>query len=225
MELLAQGRDCDIYDRGDGTVLRRSRKAYDQRFEARVLTWIGDQGYPVPSVHELQDDGKDLVMDKVEGPTLLQALEKKPWKVKSYGRLLGGLHVDLHRLAGPDWLPAVPGGDAFLHFDLHPQNVILAASGPVVIDWTNACRGPAGTDIGRAWALMACADASLPGPLMLVLERLRRTLVRSFVDAAGREAGTAGLPYAVELTLLDENISDGEKARMRQLVIDQRSDP
>ena len=30
MELLAQGRDCDIYDLGDGTVLRRSRSLYDQ---------------------------------------------------------------------------------------------------------------------------------------------------------------------------------------------------
>ena len=38
-----------------------------------------------------------------------------------------------------------------------------------------------------------------------------------FVDAAGREEARAGLAFAVELTLLDRNISDAEKARMRAL--------
>ncbi len=217
MELLAQGRDCDIFDRGDGTILRRSRSLYDQTFEAKVLTWVGEQGYPVPAVHELQDDGKDLVMEKVQGPTLLEAIEKAPWKVKEYGRLLGGLHVDLHQLTGPDWLPEVPGGDAFLHFDLHPLNVILSPDGPVVIDWTNACRGPAGTDIGRAWALMACADADVGFPLKLVLKPIRGRLVSSFVAAAGEDEGRRWLRMAVELTLLDDNISESEKARGRAL--------
>jgi hypothetical protein len=218
MELLAQGRDCDIYDRGDGTVLRRSRKLYDQSFEARVLTYVAEHGYPAPEVHELQDDGKDLVMQKVEGPTMVQAIQKQPWKVKEYGRLLGSLHRDLHRLTGPDWLPEVPGGDTFCHFDLHPLNVILSPGGPVVIDWTNACRGPAGTDVARAWALMACADADVGFPVSLVLGPIRRRLVRSFADEAGRAEGREGLALAVELTLLDENISEDEKARMRALV-------
>ena len=47
MELLAQGRDCDIFDRGDGTVLRRSRKAYDQGPEARVLAYAAEHGIPI----------------------------------------------------------------------------------------------------------------------------------------------------------------------------------
>jgi len=219
MELLAQGRDCDIYDRGDGTVLRRSRSAYDQTFEADVLGWAAEHDYPVPAVHELQDDGRDLVMDKVEGPTLLQAIEKKPWKVGAYGRLLGDLHVRLHELPAPDFVPALADGDRMLHFDLHPLNVILSPTGPVVIDWTNACRGRAGVDIARAWALMACASADdVSAVVKLALGPIRRRLVGSFLDVAGRDEGRRGLALAYELTSLDPNISDVEMARMRALV-------
>ncbi|MET1048351.1 MAG: phosphotransferase [Acidimicrobiales bacterium] len=217
MELLAQGRDCDIYDCGDGTVLRRSRKAYDQTHEARVLRYAAEHGYPVPTVHELVEDGRDLIMEKVAGPTMVEAIQRRPWQAGAIGRQLADLHARLHEIPGPDWLPALPGGDTLLHFDLHPMNVILAPSGPVVIDWTNATRGPAGYDLARAWVLMASADAKVSGPLRLVLTQVRRRLVDGFVDAAGREEARAGLAFAVELTLLDPNISDAEKARMRAL--------
>ncbi len=218
MELLAKGRDCDVYDRGDGTVLRRSRKAYDQTPEARVLRYAADQGYPVPKVHLLEDEGRDLVMEKIEGPTMAQALERRPWKAKTMGRLLARLHTDLHALPAPDWLPALPEGDALLHFDLHPQNVILAPDGPVVIDWTNTCRGRPGVDVARAWALMACAEVDVSPMLRLVLNPVVGALVRSFVDTAGREEARAELAFAVEVTLLDPNISETEKARGRELV-------
>lgn len=218
MELLAQGRDCDIFDLGDGTILRRSRKLYDQTLEAKVIAYAAEHGYPVPQVHELRDDGQDLVMEKVEGPTLLQAIERKPWRIGAYGRLLGDLHVQLHELPGPDFVPQIEGGDRFLHFDLHPLNVILSPDGPVVIDWTNASCGPPGTDVGRAWALMACAEGAVGFPLSIVLGSARKWLVRSFLDRAGREEARAGLREAVEITLLDPNISDSEKARGRALL-------
>jgi aminoglycoside phosphotransferase (APT) family kinase protein len=218
MDLLAQGRDCDIFDRGDGTVLRRSRKAYDQGPEARVLAYAAEHGYPVPSVQALADEGRDLIMEKVEGPTMVQALERRPWTARAVGRQLGDLHNRLHDIPGPNWLPRLPEGDALLHFDLHPQNVILSPRGPVVIDWTNACVGAPGVDIARAWALTACADTDVGGVIKLALTRVRRALVAGFVDTAGRDDARAGLAYAVELTLLDPHISPVEQDRMRALV-------
>ena len=217
MELLAQGRDCDVYDCGDGTVLRRSRQEYDQTHEARVLAYVAERGYPVPEVHELIEDGRDLIMEKVPGPTMVESLVKRPWRARRAGAELAELHARLHAIPAPDWLPALDDGDRLLHFDLHPLNVILSPSGPVVIDWTNATRGRAGYDLARAWVLMASADAKVGWPLRLVLTQVRRRLVEGFVDAAGREEAQAGLGFAVEVTLLDPNISDAEKARMRAL--------
>ncbi len=219
MELLAQGRDCDIFDLGDGSVLRRSRKAYDQTSEARILEYADQHGYPVPNVVELRDDGRDLVMQKVEGPTLGDLVARRPWKVGYVGRMLADLHNRLHEIPAPDWVPALPEGDVLVHFDLHPLNVILAATGPVVIDWTNAQRGRPGHDSGRAWALMACAGVGEMGGLTGMVERpLRRRLIEAFLDDVGREEAAACLAYVVEITLLDENIAEGEREAMRELV-------
>ena len=40
-------------------------------------------------------------------------------------------------------------GEALLHLDLHPLDVILRESDPVVIDWSNAGPGPAALDVAR----------------------------------------------------------------------------
>jgi aminoglycoside phosphotransferase (APT) family kinase protein len=218
MELLAQGRDCDIFDLGDGTILRRSRAAYDQAQEARLLAHAADHGIPVPTVHELRDEGRDLVMEKVDGPNMAQAIEKKPWTARALGRTLAELHAGVHALPVLDDLRRLPQGDSFLHFDLHPQNVIMAPSGPVVIDWANACIGRPGDDVARAWALMACAEVQVSPLVRPILNRVRRSLVGGFVDAAGRDEARSCLPFAVELTLLDPHISEPEQARMRALV-------
>jgi tRNA A-37 threonylcarbamoyl transferase component Bud32 len=218
MELLARGRDCDVFDRGDGTVLRRSRQAYDQGPEARILVHVAEAGYPVPQVSELVDDGRDLIMEKVEGPTMVQALERRPWRARSIGRQLGELHNRLHEIPGPNWLPRLPAGDRLLHFDLHPLNVILSPQGPVVIDWTNACVGESGVDVARAWALTACAEADVSSLLELALTRVRRSLVEGLLEATDREGARAGLAYAAELTSLDEHISPVEQERLRALV-------
>ena len=218
MELLAQGRDCDVFDLGDGTVLRRSRQAYDQGPEARILAHVAALGFPVPEVHHLADEGRDLVMEKVDGPTMVQALERRPWTARSVGRQLGELHNRLHELPGPAWLPRLPEGDRLLHFDLHPMNVILSPTGPVVIDWTNACVGQPGVDVARAWALTACAEADVSGVIKLALTRVRGALVRGLLEAAGRDDARAGLAYAAELTLLDPHISPVEQERLGALV-------
>jgi aminoglycoside phosphotransferase (APT) family kinase protein len=219
VELLARGRDCDVFDRGDGTVLRRSRNAYDQGPEARVLDYVAEHGYPVPRVHALEADGRDLIMEKVAGPTMAQAVERRPWQARRIGAQLAELHARLHEIPGPDWLAAIDDGDRLLHFDLHPMNVILSLEGPVVIDWTNACRGRPAGDLGRAWALMAAADVEVSALLAVVVSRVRRSLVAGFLDAAGRDEARAGLALAVRRTLADPNISPAEKDRMRALLV------
>ena len=134
------------------------------------------------------------------------------------GRQLGDLHNRLHEIPGPDWLPRLPDGDRLLHFDLHPLNVILSPTGPVVIDWTNACVGGPGVDVARAWALTACAEADVGGVLRLALARVRRSLVAGLLDVTGRAEARAGLAYAAEVTLLDPHISPVEQDRLHALV-------
>lgn len=151
--LLASGRAADVFDVGDGRVLRRYRDRssggdLDASLEARVMAYVRERGYPVPRVHDV--DGTDLVMDRIDGPTMLESLEASPWKVVWYARVLARLQRQLARIAAPEWMLANSADSqrpqSVLHLDLHPMNVIMSSKGPVVIDWTNAAGGPGGFD-------------------------------------------------------------------------------
>ena len=47
------------------------------------------------------------------------------------------------------------------HGDFHPNNIIISASGPVLIDWNGAGRGDIHADIAKTLILMNCAPSGL----------------------------------------------------------------
>jgi aminoglycoside phosphotransferase (APT) family kinase protein len=220
VNLLAQGRECDIFDLGDGTVLRRSREGRSQATEAEVLRFVAEHGYPVPEVVDVREGGQDIVLRKIEGPTMLADLGDHPWRVRSHARTLARLHQDLHQIEAPAWLPALPdGGDRLVHLDLHPLNVLVSPIGPVVIDWPRAARGTAGSDVARTWTIMAAASTGDRGPKRLLVAALRGLLVRTFLAESGAEDEAAGqLAWAIDFTIQHTHMSPDEHAAMRNLI-------
>ena len=146
MELLAGGRDADVFAYGDGLVLRRYRDGRSVEAEGALMRELARLGYPVPAVTSA--NGPDLVMDLVDGPPMAVQLLRGDLDPAAGGALLARLHDDLHRLPQP-------GGLALLHLDLHPFNVLMSSSGPVVIDWCNARPGPAGLDVAMTALILA----------------------------------------------------------------------
>lgn len=226
---LAAGRDATVHDAGLGRVLRRTTDARDLRAEAELMEHVRAAGYPVPQVFRVGPG--ELVLERVDGPTMLEDLVARPWRVRRHARDLAGLHADLHRIAAPSALPAhAVAGAMVLHQDLHPGNVILSPSGPVVIDWPNARRGAAEADVAQTWILMAAFDVDEPAPARGIagvaqrLERaatpwLRRQLVATFLHASGCEdEARAVLPIVAEHRLTDPNVRPGEAAAIRALV-------
>lgn len=65
------------------------------------------------------------------------------------------------RLEGRLLVEQLPTDSRLLHGDLHPNNVILAESGPVVIDWFDAAIGHPVADIARSKLLMRSPDTEL----------------------------------------------------------------
>jgi aminoglycoside phosphotransferase (APT) family kinase protein len=173
--LIARGRAADVFAAGAGRVLRRYRdgEGDDTDAEALVMEHARRHGFPVPAVHAAS--GRELVLERVDGPTLLADLGRRPWRVRHHGALLADLHRRLHRIPAPDGLPArLSNGDRLLHLDLHPDNVLLAPTGPVVIDWSNAARGDPADDVALTWAIIA--TSVVPGSLAF------RTLARAGRD-------------------------------------------
>jgi len=158
-------------------------------------------------------------MQRIEGRPMLEELQRRPSPYRRPAATLASLHRRLHELSAPDWVPALPGdGACLLHLDLHPLNVILAPRGPVVIDWTNAARGSAATDVALTWILMAAAE--IPGPRWrAALDRIMRaSFVRAFLHHFDRASVRAALPAVVEWKSRDRNIRPTEVAAMRRLL-------
>jgi Phosphotransferase enzyme family len=214
--LLASGRDSDIYAHAPGLVVRRSRQGRSLRTEALTMEYARSCGYPVPAVAELSDDETELVMEQVDGPSMVDLLGRRPWTLATQADLLISLHRRLHELLAPEWLlPAQVGtGDRLLHLDLHPLNVLMGTSGPMVIDWSNAARGDPPIDVAMSWLLMAVGEIPAGRIQAAFLERARIFLIRRFLIGFEREDVQRCLHEVVEWKMTDENMTASECAAM-----------
>jgi aminoglycoside phosphotransferase (APT) family kinase protein len=218
MRRLAAGRSADVYDLGGGRILRRYHNgARSADPEAEVISWAGTHGVPVPEVVDVA--GPDIVMEKVDGPTMLADLGRRPWRLLRHATLLARLHQQVHTVPGLDRLRAPFGdGPALLHLDLHPANVLLSPRGPVVIDWEGAGRGPAEADLAVCWIVVAMS--AVPGSVWQ--QAVGRAGQRLFANAVLRHSGltvdAAWLAEAGRFRLQDPHLYPSEADRIRRLL-------
>jgi aminoglycoside phosphotransferase (APT) family kinase protein len=214
--MIARGRDGAVYEEGPGRVVRRTFDGRSIAAEAQVMRYAAEHGYPVPAVHDVRADGTEVVMDRIDGPSMMDAMMRRPGAMGRYARLLADLHDRLHEIHAPDWLPRLDGGDRLVHLDLHPMNVLLAAGGPVVIDWTNAAAGDPLADVANTVVLTLCPEIPLPRPLQLVAQPARAWIARSFAARYRGPALDRHLVVMAELKTLDRNMSGREVERLQR---------
>jgi len=102
---IGTGRSADVFDIGDGRVLRSYRDGRPPERvarEAEVMAHVRAHGVPVPEVFELS--GTDIIMERVSGPTMLDVLARRPWVLRSHARLLARLHAQVHAVPPLPWL-------------------------------------------------------------------------------------------------------------------------
>jgi aminoglycoside phosphotransferase (APT) family kinase protein len=206
MQLIAEGRTAEVYAWKEGTVLKLFRDWVPQgqvEYEARLARAVHASGLPVPWVGGIVEvDGRTgLIYQRLDGPTLLESLKRRPWTLARTAHLLATLHVELHakrvcadvpeqkrrlekkieagsllsprlRAQALSALKHLPSGEALCHGDFHPGNVLITPSGPILIDWIDATRGHPCADVARTLIL---ARFALPegGPMA------QKILVRS----------------------------------------------
>jgi aminoglycoside phosphotransferase (APT) family kinase protein len=217
VKLIAEGRDSQIFAVDGTRVLRRYREPRCLPREVAVMQLALANGYPVPRVHDLTPT--DLVIDRIDGPTMAEDLTRRPWRLRQHAHTLASLHHRLHDIVAPDWLRTPLGdGPVLLHLDLHPLNVILGPSGPVVIDWANAARGNGDADAALTWVLLLTGELDA-GPLTrLVAGFVRRSFAGMFLRRFVRSAVMAQLDAAAAYRLADPNLREGEVGAVRDLV-------
>jgi aminoglycoside phosphotransferase (APT) family kinase protein len=206
VKLIASGRASEIFALDDGRILRRFKAGGDPEREALVMRHAARHGYPVPEVLDVRGDA--LVLERIEGASMLADLRRRPWTLPRRASLLADVHKRLHEIVAPPGLAEAGGaGDRLLHLDLHPENVILSPAGPVVIDWTNARRGDPALDVALTWVIVATSG----GPL-------GRVFVRFFLAHFELAELRRALPAAAERRIADPNVTDRERRAVRRLL-------
>jgi thiamine kinase-like enzyme len=221
MELIGKGLHADLYDNGDGTVTKVYRPdtpaaLYLQDYEISSL--VARRYARAPAVHGLKDlkPYPGIVFDKIEGPSLLEAIGRRPSATGAYARLFAAAHLDIHRHSG-EGLPrqkdalsrriaaaplprrdiediqafadAVPEGDRLCHNDYMPTNAILCGEAIVAVDWRTATCGNALADLARTLILhqVPREDIGIPAAMELV----RRYFISAYVHEYLRSARVA----------------------------------
>jgi aminoglycoside phosphotransferase (APT) family kinase protein len=191
---------------------------------------------------------RGLVYERVSGSSLVNLLTTRPWNIVRYARRFAELHAAIHRQRGqglpplkaaleqtirridglpPDLLAAsldrlaqLPDGDTLLHADFHPDQVMMTASGLVVLDWLTALSGHPAADVTRTVLLLRIGSLPYGSRLMILLINLLRGIfLRTYLHrycqlnpAVTPAAIDAWLPL-VALARLEEGIP-GEKEKL-----------
>jgi Ser/Thr protein kinase RdoA (MazF antagonist) len=214
--MLGSGRSADVYEHGDGEVLRRYRRPRDTELEVAAMEHARAHGYPVPAARAMNDT--DIVMERLDGPTMLDDLGRRPWRIDGHAATLAALHRRLHTIAAPPWLPAPVGdGEAMLHLDLHPDNVMLTPRGPFVIDWPNAARGPGAADVAHTWIVIACSVPTTGLYRRALSAGGRKLLLRAFLRRFDRVEIERHLETAGAYRLANRTLPEAELVAIRHL--------
>jgi Ser/Thr protein kinase RdoA (MazF antagonist) len=209
--LVGRGRHADVFDVGNGLVLRRYRYERDTAAQALAMLAAAKAGFPVPEV--VSSAGRDIVMARVEGPTMLADLARRPWLVRRHASVLAGLHHRLHAIEAPGGLEQPVGlGSRLLHLDLQPENVLLSADrGPVVLDWEWAAAGPAAADVAHTWLQLATSEVPGAWWRRLVGSMGGRTFLSAFLARLDRAEAASCMSVVREYRLARRELTPRER--------------
>jgi aminoglycoside phosphotransferase (APT) family kinase protein len=214
--LVGKGFCADVYAWGQGRVLKLfhgSLASERAQREFAATRAVHATGLPVPATYELLEiEGHPgIVFERIEGGSLLEHTQKRPWRLFAAIRQAAELHAEIHRYPAPPDLPALrariaervdasdspapdkrtarerlaalPDGSALCHGDFHPGNVLLTPRGPVVIDWSAASRGHPVGDVACTSRLMRTAGLPpwAPWHARALLRCLRSAMHRAYL--------------------------------------------
>jgi aminoglycoside phosphotransferase (APT) family kinase protein len=216
-ELVGAGRSADVFARGRDEVLRRYHSPRDTEREVAAMQHARAHGFPVPAARALSST--EIAMARVDGTTMLSDLMQRPWRLPGHAATLAALHERLHAIHAPAWLDAPLGeGDSLLHLDLHPDNVMIGARGPVVIDWPNAARGPGAADVAHTWIVLACSLPPAGISRRVVSLAGRRLFLRLFLRSFGRDDVAAYFAAAGRYRLENRTLPAAELKSVSRLI-------
>ena len=163
-------------------------------------------------------DGRPgIVFERIVGESMLDVILSNPDTGLAEAEGFAGLHADVlglsvaadlpdvkefmadkidsadlpasQRTVAKDRLMGLPDGDATLHGDFHPGNILVTADGPRVIDWGEASHGDPAADIARTLLLLTPESAAGSLPHEVPASALIAAFAHTYLERCLRSAG------------------------------------
>jgi len=111
VRLLGQGREAEVFEWGDGTVLRLFRpgagRLIDHEDAALRAARAGAVRVPALYGRESVDGRPGLVMERIDGEDGITRLARRPWQLRRVAVGLGRIHASVHAVEAPASLAAL----------------------------------------------------------------------------------------------------------------------
>jgi penicillin G amidase len=182
--------------------------------EASLARQVQATGLRVPAVGDVVRvaERPGIVYERVDGVSLLRIWLAHPWRWAAVGRQLAELHAAMHHHPGSGLpnqrqrlhrriaeaaplsaalrrqalavLATLPDAALLCHGDFHPDNVLVTATDPVIIDWLDATAGQPLADVARTVVLLRFGSYYQPSHTRwlarLLLARLEQAYLRRY---------------------------------------------
>lgn len=228
--LVGRGRTADIYEWEDEKVVKLFKSGFSMSsiewefdINSKIYESIKGNGIRIPKPFEIikLEDRMGIVFEMIQGRTMLEEISKKPWKVKTLSKKLGGIHNTIHQNVNGSLLSyrldlqfqidkapflsdevkkkllemvaKLEDSNEICHGDLHPDNIILSPKGPVVIDWLNARRGNKLLDLARTSIMIKYGHIPPDKSFIMkaILKKIRNVLYKDYLKAYLKVSGTS----------------------------------
>lgn len=190
-------------------------------YEAQVAHAVYASGLPVPKPGQvITIAGRmGLEYERLDGLTMLGTFQKRPWRMRALAKQFAELHVHMHatptgrpnsqrerlqqkikdakplsdalKQAALAALALLPEGESLCHGDFHPDNIIMAVNGPVIIDWIDVTSGNPLADFARTAVLVRYGAPPPMNPLGILLrlgrDRFYRAYFRHYFAQSGAD--------------------------------------
>ena len=223
--------------------------------EAACASIAYDAGVNTPAVIDtiIIENRQGIIFERVHGVTMVEAIMANPQQLIAYAHLLAELQVDMHartaskmplqcqrlqhqiqslfglaediKVAILKDLDELQDGNAICHGDLHPENILLTAEEPVIIDWVDATQGSPLVDVARTTLLLRVGDLppSMNEQRRQKVAEMRCLFYEAYIEhymqmqSISREA-IARWELLVAAARLSEGISNDEKSELLDII-------
>ena len=218
--LISIGSEWELRHYGPEHVVRTSTQGLNLSREAEALVAVNSTGFPSP-VFVQQLDPSSIVMERLDGPTMLEDLTSRPWTLRRHAKNLARLHRALGTVAAPSHWERVSEGESVVHLDLHPGNIKMSSRGPVVLNWSRSARGSSAFDAAVTYVILRTGTSSDGRFVRLLIGTLRKRFSNIFLKEFGASEVLPRVREAAELRLLNADLSSHEREAVFALARDE----